>query len=71
MATQILTQLCGFVTIVSGTFILHMTKDMDLTGALAGFNAKGSGPVAVLRGASSKLGEELPILNKESRKPLD
>ena len=69
--TQILTQLCGFVTIVSGTFILHMTKDMDLTGALAGFNAKGSGPVAVLRGASSKLGEELPILNKESRKPLD
>ncbi|XP_057766241.1 probable magnesium transporter NIPA2 isoform X1 [Salvia miltiorrhiza] len=27
-ATQIITELCGFVTIVSGTFLLHKTKDM-------------------------------------------
>ncbi|KAJ8539733.1 hypothetical protein K7X08_013985 [Anisodus acutangulus] len=27
-ATQILTELCGFVTILSGTFLLHKTKDM-------------------------------------------
>ncbi|XP_077251603.1 putative magnesium transporter NIPA2 [Tasmannia lanceolata] len=27
-ASQIVTQLCGFVTILSGTFLLHKTKDM-------------------------------------------
>ncbi|XP_077227608.1 putative magnesium transporter NIPA2 isoform X1 [Tasmannia lanceolata] len=27
-ATQIVTQLCGFVNILSGTFLLHKTKDM-------------------------------------------
>ncbi|WVZ75332.1 hypothetical protein U9M48_023398 [Paspalum notatum var. saurae] len=27
-ATQIATQLCGFVTIVAGTFLLHKTRDM-------------------------------------------
>ncbi|CAH1420311.1 unnamed protein product [Lactuca virosa] len=26
--TQIITELCGFVTILSGTFLLHKTKDM-------------------------------------------
>ncbi|XP_039055075.1 probable magnesium transporter NIPA4 [Hibiscus syriacus] len=26
--TQIITQMCGFVTILSGTFLLHKTKDM-------------------------------------------
>lgn len=26
------TQACGFVTIVNGTFLLHTTKDLDLTG---------------------------------------
>ncbi|WIA13133.1 hypothetical protein OEZ85_006728 [Tetradesmus obliquus] len=28
---QMATQACGFVTIVSGTFLLHTTKDLDLT----------------------------------------
>ena len=28
-ATQIITELCGFVTIVSGTFLLHKTLDME------------------------------------------
>lgn len=27
-ASQIATELCGFVTILSGTFLLHRTKDM-------------------------------------------
>ncbi|GMP48062.1 hypothetical protein CsSME_00015554 [Camellia sinensis var. sinensis] len=27
--TQITTELCGFVTILSGTFLLHKTKDMN------------------------------------------
>ncbi|KAJ6757939.1 hypothetical protein OIU74_027091 [Salix koriyanagi] len=27
-ATQIVTEVCGFVTILSGTFLLHKTKDM-------------------------------------------
>lgn len=30
-ATQIATELCGFVTILSGTFLLHKTKDMGNT----------------------------------------
>jgi hypothetical protein len=29
---QLATQACGFITIVSGTFLLHATKDLDLTG---------------------------------------
>ena len=29
--SQIVTQLCGFVTILSGTFLLHKTKDMGNT----------------------------------------
>lgn len=27
--TQIVTEMCGFVTILSGTFLLHKTKDMS------------------------------------------
>lgn len=27
-ASQIVTELCGFITILSGTFLLHKTKDM-------------------------------------------
>ncbi|MCD9639788.1 hypothetical protein HAX54_024510, partial [Datura stramonium] len=27
-ASQIITELCGFVTILAGTFLLHKTKDM-------------------------------------------
>nr|ACU17746.1 unknown [Glycine max] len=26
--TQVITEICGFVTILSGTFLLHKTKDM-------------------------------------------
>lgn len=26
--TQIVTEVCGFITILSGTFLLHKTKDM-------------------------------------------
>lgn len=28
---QIATEMCGFVTVVGGTFLLHTTKDMDFT----------------------------------------
>lgn len=34
--TQIVTEMCGFVTILSGTFLLHRTKDM-VEGALLYF----------------------------------
>ncbi|KAK7839698.1 putative magnesium transporter nipa4 [Quercus suber] len=27
--TQVITEICGFVTILSGTFLLHKTKDMS------------------------------------------
>ncbi|XP_072953979.1 probable magnesium transporter NIPA2 [Typha angustifolia] len=30
-ASQIATELCGFVTIISGTFLLHKTKDMGIS----------------------------------------
>ena len=26
---QVISELCGFVTILSGTFLLHITKDID------------------------------------------
>lgn len=28
---QIATQACGFITIVAGTFLLHTTKDLDIS----------------------------------------
>ena len=35
---QIITELCGFVTILSGTFLLHATKDMgDTTAGLSSY----------------------------------
>ena len=34
---QATTEMCGFITIVIGTFLLHSTKDMDIT--LASLNA--------------------------------
>lgn len=36
-ARQATTEICGFVTIVIGTFLLHSTKDLDIT--LASLNA--------------------------------
>lgn len=30
--TQIVTEMCGFVIILSGTFLLHKTKDMAADG---------------------------------------
>lgn len=30
-ATQVATETCGFVTIISGVFLLHATKDMDVS----------------------------------------
>ncbi|KAL3843677.1 hypothetical protein ACJIZ3_001080 [Penstemon smallii] len=32
--TQIITEMCGFVTILSGTFLLHKTKDMASDGSM-------------------------------------
>nr|XP_043635029.1 probable magnesium transporter NIPA1 isoform X2 [Erigeron canadensis] len=32
-ATQITTEVCGFVTILCGTFLLHKTKDLETAGA--------------------------------------
>ncbi|KAG6433628.1 hypothetical protein SASPL_105243 [Salvia splendens] len=34
-ATQIITELCGFVTIVSGTFLLHKTLDMESSSTMS------------------------------------
>jgi Magnesium transporter NIPA len=35
--TQIVTEMCGFVTILSGTFLLHKTKDMAADGMISNF----------------------------------
>ena len=29
--TQILTEVCGFITIVIGTFLLHATRELDVS----------------------------------------
>lgn len=39
---QIITELCGFVTILAGTFLLHATKDMgDTTAGLSSYTTPG------------------------------
>jgi uncharacterized membrane protein len=39
---QIITELCGFVTILAGTFLLHATKDMgDSTAGLSSYTTPG------------------------------
>ncbi|XP_055833917.1 probable magnesium transporter NIPA3 isoform X2 [Solanum dulcamara] len=60
-ATQIITELCGFVTILSGTFLLHKTKDL----------VEVSSPSAFMRypkydegGGSNE--EGIPLKNRES-----
>lgn len=60
-ATQIITELCGFVTILSGTFLLHKTKDL----------VEVSSPSSVMRyskydeGGSSNQ-EGIPLKHRES-----
>lgn len=45
-ASQIVTELCGFVTILSGTFLLHKTKDMgnEKTVNAQAFSSPGPNP---------------------------
>ena len=31
MVPQMVTELCGFATIVIGTFLLHATRDLDIS----------------------------------------
>ncbi|MCO5571513.1 hypothetical protein L7F22_025255 [Adiantum nelumboides] len=37
--SQIITELCGFITILSGTFLLHSTKDMGDNGSYTGLTS--------------------------------
>ncbi|KAJ3701773.1 hypothetical protein LUZ61_005478 [Rhynchospora tenuis] len=58
-ATQIVTEMCGFITILSGTFLLHKTKDMVDT---AGFLPIGSN--GITKHADKEDGfalEEMPL----------
>ncbi|XP_071716391.1 probable magnesium transporter NIPA4 [Rutidosis leptorrhynchoides] len=55
--TQIVTELCGFVTILSGTFLLHKTKDMA------------DGPTRLLKHADAEDGmhhEGIPLRRHDS-----
>ncbi|XP_004250380.2 probable magnesium transporter NIPA4 isoform X1 [Solanum lycopersicum] len=60
-ATQIITELCGFVTILSGTFLLHKTKDL----------VEVSSPTAFMRypkydGGGGSSEEGIPLKHRES-----
>nr|XP_025884051.1 probable magnesium transporter NIPA4 isoform X3 [Solanum lycopersicum] len=60
-ATQIITELCGFVTILSGTFLLHKTKDL----------VEVSSPTAFMRypkydGGGGSSEEGTPLKHRES-----
>mmetsp|Transcript_3003 Transcript_3003/g.7847 ORF Transcript_3003/g.7847 Transcript_3003/m.7847 type:complete len:408 (+) Transcript_3003:192-1415(+) len=64
---QILTEVCGFVTIVGGTFLLHTTRDIDVDAKdLMRLAVKsGSSAVSLNSGAASSLG--LSSLHSSSR----
>lgn len=51
--TAIITEVCGFVTIVAGTFLLHATKDMDASLHTISSSFRSSGPGKVTSGRSS------------------
>ncbi|XP_058001266.1 probable magnesium transporter NIPA1 isoform X2 [Hevea brasiliensis] len=58
-ASQIVTELCGFVTILSGTFLLHRTKDM-------GGRPSPSGEAPVFTNTNSSSGESPAFTNTNS-----
>ncbi|KAF2299967.1 hypothetical protein GH714_006463 [Hevea brasiliensis] len=58
-ASQIVTELCGFVTILSGTFLLHRTKDM-------GGSPSPSGESPVFTNTNSSSGESPAFTNTNS-----
>ncbi|KAG8658401.1 probable magnesium transporter NIPA2 isoform X2 [Manihot esculenta] len=58
-ASQIVTELCGFVTILSGTFLLHRTKDM-------GDNPSPSGESPAFANPDSSPGESPVLTNTNS-----
>uniref|UniRef100_A0A7I4FGC0 Probable magnesium transporter n=1 Tax=Physcomitrium patens TaxID=3218 RepID=A0A7I4FGC0_PHYPA len=74
-APQIITELCGFITILSGTFLLHATKDMG--DAPAGLSSHWSPASSIshritMNGANSKQrpedesSEEIPLRRQDS-----
>ncbi|KAK4708285.1 hypothetical protein R3W88_029210 [Solanum pinnatisectum] len=60
-ATQIITELCGFVTILSGTFLLHKTKDLVEVSSTSAFMQY---PKYDEGGGSSE--EGIPLKHRES-----
>jgi hypothetical protein len=73
-AAEIITELCGFVTILSGTFLLHATKDM---GDSTNMGIYGGLPITTMSHRLSMAGhvkrpedtmenEEIPLRRTES-----
>lgn len=64
---QIITELCGFVTILAGTFLLHATKDMgDATAALSEYTMNNFAPSLWLpncRGVAMDACSELSLVD--------
>ncbi|KAG0554283.1 hypothetical protein M758_12G081600 [Ceratodon purpureus] len=60
-ATQIITELCGFVTILGGTFLLHATKDMsDTTAGLSTY-----------WGSTASMSHRMSMGGGSSKRPAD
>eukprot|EP00249_Psilotum_nudum_P020878 c27882_g3_i5 orf=617-1735(-) len=66
--SQIITELCGFITILAGTFLLHTTKDMDVYPGLTTIHS--SRFVVTKRSENNGFSmEEIPLRRQESRTP--
>ncbi|GAB2291190.1 hypothetical protein Dimus_025449 [Dionaea muscipula] len=63
--TQIVTEMCGFVTILSGTFLLHKTKDM------AESSSSVSRSLRHLGGEDGFEQEGIPLRSQESMRPAN
>lgn len=59
--TQIATEVCGFLTIVVGTFLLHVTRDLDVSMAALQHMAALSGAHHRSGAASELVRARLPV----------
>lgn len=60
---QVVTEVCGFVTIVAGTFLLHATRDMDTTLADLASLTKARHTGGPWSPADSHVDQRLPMLS--------
>ena len=59
--TQVATELCGFITIVTGTFMLHAARDGEGQRPAAMTSAKSNSSLAEIQ--MQHVGERMPVNN--------